>query len=437
VALRSPYDREILRLAVPALGALAAEPLYLLTDTAIVGHLGTRELAALAIAATLLTGAFTLCNFLTYATTAQVARLHGAGEAAAAGRLAAQSLWLSLGIGAGICAAFLVLAPPLVALMGGEGETAALAVSFLRISSLGAVFGLVALAGQGYLRGVGNLRTPLIVVVAGNAANVVLEVWFVYGLELGLAGSAWGTVLAQAGMGAAFIVLLLRAPADDRRPRFVHMRPLVRIGRHIFVRTAALYTSFALASAVASRFGEPSLAAHLIAFQLFAFLALALDAIAIAGQVLVGRSLGGGDPAGAHAAARRMIGWSVVVGSLFSVTLLALVDVLPALFTEDPAVTERARAMWPLFALMEPAAAAVFALDGILIGAGDTRYLMRWMLVASLGVGAPLALLALALDWGIVGVWVALLGFILARLVSLAPRFSSGRWAVTGAPAVA
>jgi len=321
--------------------------------------------------------------------------------------------------------------------MGGEGETAALAVSFLRISSLGAVFGLVALAGQGYLRGVGNLRTPLIVVVAGNAANVVLEVWFVYGLELGLAGSAWGTVLAQAGMGAAFIVLLLRAPADDRRPRFVHMRPLVRIGRHIFVRTAALYTSFALASAVASRFGEPSLAAHLIAFQLFAFLALVLDAIAIAGQVLVGRSLGGGDPAGAHAAARRMIGWSVVVGSLFSVTLLALVDVLPALFTEDPAVTERARAMWPLFALMEPAAAAVFALDGILIGAGDTRYLMRWMLVASLGVGAPLALLALALDWGIVGVWVALLGFILARLVSLAPRFSSGRWAVTEAPAVA
>ncbi|MGI8596408.1 MAG: MATE family efflux transporter [Thermoleophilaceae bacterium] len=431
---RSGHDREILRLALPALGALAAEPLYLLVDTAIVGHLGTPELAALAIAGTLLTGAFTLCNFLAYATTARVARMHGAGDAAA-GRLAAQAMWLALAIGAVLSATFLVIAEPAVALMGGEGRTATMAVNFLRISSLGIPFAIVALAGQGFLRGVSDLRTPLLILVAANALNVVLEVWFVYGLDWGLTGSAWGTVVAQSAMGAAFVWSLLRFPADDRRPRLSALRPLLGIGRQIFVRTAALYGAFALASAVAARFGDASLAAHLIAFQVFGFLALVLDSVAIAGQVIVGRRLGGGDPAGARAAARRMIGWSTACGCLFGLVLLAVAEVLPRVFSPDPAVLERAAVLWPLFALTQPVGGAVFALDGILIGAGDTRFLMRWMLVAAIGVGAPLGLLALALDWGVVGVWVALNGFLVARLVSLGVRFSGERWAVTGAPA--
>src|SRR4051794_17661225 len=190
--LRSPQDREIGRLAIPALGALAAEPLYLLVDTAIVGHLGTTQLAALAIAATILSTLVGLCIFLTYGTTAQVARLHGAGDADRAGQLAAQSLWLALAIGTGLALGCLVLADPLVALFGGRGDTAAAAARYLRISALGLAPALVALAGQGYLRGTGDLRTPLIVVVAAQTANVVLEVWFVYGLELGLDGSAAG-----------------------------------------------------------------------------------------------------------------------------------------------------------------------------------------------------------------------------------------------------
>ena len=432
--LRSPYDREILGLALPALGALAAEPLYLLADTAMVGHLGTEELAALAIAATLLAGTFTLFNFLTYGVTAQVARYHGAGDEPAAGRLAAQALWLSAGIGVALTAPLAGLAVPLVDLMGGDGRVGDLAVDYLRIGALGLPFALIALAGQGFLRGVSDLRTPLVIVVVANAANVVLNVVFIYGLGWGLVGSATATVVAQAGMGAAFVRALLSAPADSRRPSLARMRPLARIGGEIFIRTTALYASFLVASAVLARVGEDSLAAHQIAFQLFVFLALVLDAIAIAGQVIVGRTLGAGDADAAHAAARRMIEWAVVLGAAFGLVMLALIDVLPRAFTGDEDVVNRAQEIWPLFALMQPANGAVFALDGILIGAGDTRFLMYGMLAAALGVFVPIALLSLALDLGIVGVWVGLVGLIAVRLGTCAWRFSSRRWALVGAP---
>ena len=431
--LRSEHDREIVRLALPALGALAAEPLYLLADTAMVGHLGTEELAALAIAATLLSSAFTLFNFLTYGTTAQVARFYGAGEEVEAGRLAAQALWLSAGIGLCLTALLAGLAVPLVDLMGGEGRTGELAVMYLRIGSLGLPFALIALAGQGWLRGVSDLRTPLIIVVVANAANVALNILFIYGFGWGLAGSAWATVLAQLAMGAAFVRALLAPPAESRRPSLARMRPLARIGGEIFVRTAALYGSFLVASAVLARVGDDSLGAHQVAFQLFVFLALVLDAIAIAGQVIVGRSLGAGDAEGAYDAAVRMIGWSVGVGAAFALIMLALIDVLPRAFTSDPAVIDRAKEIWPLFALMQPANGAVFALDGILIGAGDTRFLMWAMLGASLLVFLPIALLSLAFDWGIIGVWVGLVALIAARLATCAWRFAGGRWAVTGA----
>ncbi|MEA2226509.1 MAG: hypothetical protein QOF04_139, partial [Solirubrobacteraceae bacterium] len=201
---RSPYDREILVLALPALGALAAEPLYLLADTAIVGHLGTPQLAALALAATVLSTLVSLCIFLTYGTTARVSRLHGAGAHAAAAEMAAQALWLAVGVGAGVVIVVVALADPLIALLGGEGDVAAMAARYLRISVLGAPMALIALAAQGWLRGVGDLRTPLVIVVAANALNVVLEVLFVYGFGWGLDGSAAGTVVAQLGMGAAF-----------------------------------------------------------------------------------------------------------------------------------------------------------------------------------------------------------------------------------------
>jgi putative MATE family efflux protein len=428
--LRSPHDRRIFALAVPALGALAAEPLYLLVDTAIVGHLGTPQLAALAIAATVLSTVFTVFNFLTYGTTAHVARLHGAGRERDAAEVGSQALWLSLAIGVVLLVLVVAVAAPAVELMGGEGEVARQAALYLRIAALGAPFFMLATAGQGYLRGISDLRTPLKILVAAHAVNVVLEVLFVYGFGWGLEGSAWGTVIAQAGMGLAFVAVQRRAGWE--RPRWSRIRPLVRIGGHIAVRTSALLASFLVASAVLARVGAPSLAAHQIAFQLFVFLALVLDALAIAGQVMVGGMLGAGDAGGAREAARRMIGWSVVAGALFGVLLLALGELIPRAFTSDPAVVAQAREIWWIFALMMPANGAVFALDGILIGAGDTRFLM-WGMLAAAAVYVPVALLALHENWGIRGVWLGLAGLIAVRLVTCGARFAGRRWALTGA----
>jgi putative MATE family efflux protein len=429
----SPHDREIRRLAVPALGALAAEPLYILVDTAIVGHLGTTELAALALAAAVLSASFTVLNFLTYGTTAHVARLHGAGRDDDAVRVGAQALWLGLGAGVLLLGLLAALAGPAVAVMGGTGEVGEQAAMYLRIAALGAPAFMLTAAGQGYLRGIGDLRTPLVILVAAHAVNVVLEVLFVYGFGWGLAGSAWGTVIAQAGMGLAFVRVQLRAGGWEA-PSLARIRPLVRIGGEIAVRTSALLGSFLVASAVLARIGPASLGAHQIAFQLFVFLALVLDAFAIAAQILVGRMLGAGDAAGARAAARRAIGWSVAAGVLFGGVLLALGGVLPHAFTSDPAVVERAREVWPLFAATMPLNGAVFALDGILIGAGDTRFLM-WGMLAAAAAYVPVALLALEHGWGILGVWWGLAALIAVRLVTCGARFAGSRWQALGAPA--
>ena len=430
--LRSPHDREIFRLALPALGALAAEPLYVLVDTAIVGHLGRPQIAALGLAGTVLTGAFTIFNFLTYGTTAVVARASGAGQEERAGRLAAQALWMSLAIGAVLLIVGEAVAEPLLRGLGGHGRSGHFALVYFRIGALGLPAALVALAGQGYLRGVSNLRRPLEIVVAANVANVVLELVFVYVFHWGIAGSAAGTAIAQAGMAVAFVVELLRPRAESRRPSLREMAPMIRVGRQIFVRTTALNAAFLVAASVLARIGDAQLGAHQIAMQLFFFLALLLDAVAIAGQVIVGRMLGAGDAAGAHEAAVRMIAWSVVVGALFAAVLLPLANLVPRAFSDDHAVLHQARLVWPLFALMQPLAGAAFALDGILIGASDTSYLMWSMLAAAGLVFIPISVLSLVEDWGIVGVWSGLVALIVARIALLGVRFVGRRWAVVG-----
>jgi putative MATE family efflux protein len=425
--LRSRYDGEILRLVVPALGALAAEPLYLLADTAIVGHLGTPQLAALALAATVLSNLVALCIFLTYGTTARVTRLHGAGQDEAAAALGPQALWLALAAGIVVGAAIAALAGPLVHALGGEDHVADMAARYLRIASIGVPMALIALAGQGWLRGMSDLRTPLVIVVAANVVNVVLEVVFVYGFDWGLDGSAWGTVLAQLGMGAAFAAVLLRAFAP---PDLARIRSLVSIGAQLVARTAALLGCFVLATAVCAHIGAATVAAHQIAFQLFGFLALLLDAIAIAGQVIVGRALGAGDADDAYAAARRMLEWSLAAGLVIGGVFLALADVVPHAFTSDRKVIDQAHDLWPLFCAMWPVAAMVFALDGILIGAGDTAYLAAAMGVAFV-VFAPIALTADT----VTVVWIAIDVLMLVRLATLGARFARRRWALVGAHA--
>jgi putative MATE family efflux protein len=432
VSFRSKYDGEILRLALPALGALAAEPLYLLVDTAIVGHLGRPQLAALGVAATILSAVFAIFNFLQYGTTAQVARAGGAGESVAARRLGAQAVWLSLGFGAAVAALVAALAGPLVDLMGAEGAAAGYASTYLRIAAIGLPAAFLALGGQGYLRGVSDLRTPLLIVVAGNAANVVFEVIFVYVLGWGVRGSAWGTTLAQLAMGAAFAVVIARGlHAGEARlvPALAHR--VLSLGKWIFLRTTALMGSFVLAGAVATRFGDAAIGAHQIASELYIFLALVLDSLAIAGQIIVARELGAGRSEDAYAAGERMIWLAVGAGAAFAAVLLALAGVLPKAFTGDGAVLDQASLLWPFFALMQPLAGAVFALDGILIGASDGPFLAVSMVAAFVACAAVLGG-ALAGDWGIRGVWSALVVLILVRLTAMTTRFRRGRWLVTG-----
>jgi putative MATE family efflux protein len=429
--LRSAYDREILRLAALALGSLAAEPLYVLADTAIVGHLGRSQLAALGISAIVLSGTFALFNFLTYGTTAQVARATGAGEHDTAHGLGVQALVLSLGVGVALAVAIEVLAEPLTAALGGDGKTADYAVLYMRIAVIGLPFAFLARGGEGYLRGLSNLRTPLVIFIAANALNVVLEVLFVYGFDWGIAGSAWGTVIAQVAMGLAFVAVMWPGLRGRLRFDWGLMHRLLTLGKHIFFRTASLYAAFVVAGAVAARFGDPSLAAHQVAYQLWIFLALVLDAVAIAGQVIVGRMLGAGDRDGAYDASLRMIWLSVLAGAVFGVVMLALIDVVPRIFTSDAETLDRVHALWPIFALMQPLNGAVFALDGILIGAADGRYLM-WSMLGAGAASCAVALAALEFDWGIEGVWAALAVLILVRLVLMGYRFLGRRWLVTG-----
>ena len=371
-------------------------------------------------------------NFLQYGTTAQVARATGAGEDVTAARLGAQCLWLSLAFGCALGIAVAVLAAPVVDLFGAEGTTAAYAVTYLRIMALGIPSAFIAIGGQGFLRGISDLRTPLLIVIAGNVANVILEIVLVYGLDLGIEGSAWGTVVAQTGMGIAMGVAILRRVGRVNaglRPELA--RRLLSLGKFIFIRTVSLIASFVLAGVVVTRLGDAPLAAHQIAFQLWIFLALVLDAIAIAGQIIVGRELGGDRADAAYAASVRMIWLSVLLGTGFTVLLIVFSGVIPHAFTSDAEVLAQCALLWPIFALMQPLSGAVFALDGILIGASDGPFLAGSMAAAFAACTAVLAA-TVAGDWGVRGAWAAIAALIVVRLTLMGARFLRRRWLVTG-----
>jgi putative MATE family efflux protein len=435
-ARRSPHDREILRLAFPAFGALAAEPLYILVDTAIGGHLGTSPLAGLAVAGTVLTATFAIFNFLAYSTTGAVARQIGAGNRRAAAELGVDSLWLATGLGLALTVLGLALAPMIVDAMGASRAVHPLAVTYLRISVLGAPALLVTLAGAGYLRGLQDTRTTLVIAVASNAANVVIEVALVYGLDLGIAGSAWGTVIAQIGAALAYVAVVARAVRTERasaRPDAAGIRATARVGGRLVIRTGSLLAAFLAATAIASRMGDDEVAAHQIAFQVFLFLGLSLDAIAIAGQAMIGRFLGAEDAREARAAARRMIEWGVAVGIVFGVLLAVLRPALVPIFTNDADVRHLALQVLLIVAALQPLTAVVFVLDGVLIGAGDVTYLAVAMLAATLLVFVPAATAVLVLGGGLLWLWGALALWMGARCVGMAARFVGSRWQVTGA----
>ncbi|MBD0735386.1 MATE family efflux transporter [Streptomyces sp. CBMA29] len=447
---RGRHDREILALAIPAFGALVAEPLFVMADSAVVGHLGTAQLAGLGVAAALLTTAVNIFVFLAYATTAAVARRVGAGDLPAAIRQGVDGIWLALLLGALVIAVVLPAAPAVVGLFGASPTAAPYATAYLRISSLGIPAMLMVLAATGVLRGLQDTRTPLYVAVGGFAANAGLNAGLVYGAGLGIAGSAWGTVIAQNGMAAVYVWVVIRGAKrhaqDDGppgtgersalwallRPDPAGIRACARAGVPLLVRTLSLRAVLLIATAVAAGLGDAEIAAHQITLTVWSLLAFALDAIAIAGQAIIGRYLGADDPEGARAACRRMIAWGVVCGVVLGLLVALARPLVGPLFTSDPAVRDALTSALLVVALAQPVCGIVFVLDGVLMGAGDGPYL-AWSMLATLAVFAPAALAVPALGWGLTALWWAMTLMMLTRLAALWLRARSGRWIVTGA----
>ncbi|QNE76201.1 MATE family efflux transporter [Streptomyces finlayi] len=432
---RRRHDREIIALAVPAFGALVAEPLFVLVDSAIVGHLGTPQLAGLGVAAALLMTAVSIFVFLAYATTAAVARRVGAGDLPSAIRQGMDGIWLALLLGAVVVGTLLPAAPWLVDVFGASDTAAPYATTYLRISSLGIPAMLVVLAATGVLRGLQDTRTPLYVAIGGFTANGVLNVILVYGLGLGIAGSAWGTVIAQAGMAAAYLVVVVRGAkrhGASLRPDAAGIRASAQAGVPLLVRTLSLRAVLMIATAVAARLGDTDIAAHQIILSLWSLTAFALDAIAIAGQAIIGRHLGANDAKGAREACRRMVEWGIMSGVVLGILIVLARPLFIPLFTSDPTVRDTLLPALLVVALSQPIAGVVFVLDGVLMGAGDGRYL-AWAMLVTLGVFVPVALLVPAFGGGLTALWWAMTLMMVVRLVTLWMRARSGRWIVTGA----
>jgi putative MATE family efflux protein len=424
-------DRRILGLAVPALGALAVEPVYGLVDTAIVGRLGRSELGGLAVALTALNLGVYGAGFLAMVTSQRVAFRTGGGDRAGAARTAVAAYWLATGIGLVLATVAVVGARPVAAALGAEGLVLDRAVTYLRWAALGLPFHLCVLAGNGHRRGLADVRTSLRILVVANVVNVVLEVVLVYGLHLGMAGSALGTSCAQVLSGTWFLVgsaRLVRAAEVSWLPKAADLLDLLRGGSVVVVRTLALLAALTAATSVAARLGEAELGGHQVGVQVFFLLALSLDALAVPAATFVADALGRADVEGARVVAARCVRLSLVASAVTGAVTVAAAPFLPRLFSDDPGVRRSATVAVLLCGLAQPLAALAFAFDGVLLGAGDFAALRRAMLVALVPFAVP-ALFTLWARWpGVAGIWVALAAWLGARAGQLALRWRSNAW---------
>lgn len=419
-------DRRILRLAVPAFGALAAEPLYRLVDTAIVGRIGTEELGGVAVAVAILSLVIGGSNFLAYGTTQRVANRLGSADRAGAADVGVQAVWLAAMIGLAAAPLLALVADPLARLLGASDDVLPFAVTYLRISSIGVPFVLVGLAAQGTQRGASDYRSPLLVLVASNVVNAAVEIVLVFGFDLGVAGAAWSTVVAQVLAGVALYVLSrshLRS-ATSLRPLWSEMGPLLSAGRHLLLRVGAMLAVFTGATSLAARIDAPTLAAHSIAITMFLFLALTLDALAVPAQTLVAEELGrGGD--GAAEVNRRAVRLSLIIGVSLAVALAVTAPLIARIFTDDGDVISRATVgLWFLAAVLIPGSLA-FATDGSLIGAGDYAFLGRAALGYLVAVIPIAVVVILVPGLGIAGIWSGLLLWMTFRAIV---NFRRSRW---------
>lgn len=424
--MKHKLDREIRALALPALGALAADPLVSMVDTAFVGRLGVLPLAALGINASVFSLAFVIFNFLAYATTPAIARAVGRGAADEAGRVAVHALTLALLAGTGALVLLQLLADPILALMGASGDLREPARVYLRIRALAGPAVLFMIAGHGIFRGWQDTRTPLWLTLAMNLVNLVLDPLLIFGLGWGLAGAALATTVAQ-WAGAGLFAWVIFGPRQTQLhvrahvPKWRDLVPLVRVGGALGVRTLSLVGTMTLATAVAARLGAIEVAAHQIAVQLWLLLALVVDALAVAGQAMVARyrDAGPGEGVTARAAADRLLQWGLVTGLVLAALFLVAAPWLPLLFTDAPAVVQMTAMVLPFVIAMQPLNALVFVWDGIFMGAEAFGSLARQMLLAAFLASTVLLTVGL-MGWGLMGVWWGIVTLMLVRAATLA-----------------
>ncbi|MTD54098.1 MATE family efflux transporter [Amycolatopsis pithecellobii] len=431
IAERAPA-KKVFALAIPALGVLCAEPLYVLVDTAVVGHLGALPLAGLALGGVILSQISTQLTFLSYGTTSRTARLHGAGRREEAVSEGVQATWLAIAVGLVLVLAGQLLAAPIAKALSGSDDIAAASVSWLRIALCGAPLILVTMAGNGWMRGVQDAARPLRYVLLGNGISAVLCPVLVYAAGWGLEGSAAANVVAQVISASLF----LRALAAERvplRPRPAVMRAQLSLGRDLVLRSLAFQACFISAAAVAARTSTAAVGAHQIVLQLWTFLSLVLDSVAIAAQSLVGAALGGGRRHQAKGVAAQITGYGLIFGCVLCAVFAVVSQVLPHAFTSDPGVLREIPNAWWFFVALQPIAGVVFALDGVLLGAGDAAFLRTATLVSAAIGFLPLIWISLAFGWGLAGIWTGLSAFMVLRLAAVLARWRSGHWAVVGA----
>ncbi|MGB4136910.1 MAG: MATE family efflux transporter [Microbacterium sp.] len=428
-------NREILRLAVPALGALVAEPLFLIVDAALVGHLGTTPLAGLGIASAVLQTVVGLMVFLAYSTTPAVARRFGAGRPGDAVSAGVNGMWLALGLGAVLAIVGVLASPGVVSLFGATAEVTSQADTYLAISMWGLPAMLIVFAATGLLRGMQDTVTPLWIAGLGFAANALLNWLFIYGFGWGIAGSAFGTVLAQWGMVGAYVVVvqrLARRHGASLRAQGAGIRGTARSGGWLFLRTVSLRAALLLTVGVATGIGTVELAGWQIVFTMFSTAAFALDALAIAAQALIGKALGAGDEPEVHRVLRRTVAWGAWFGVVVGLIVAALSGVIGLLFTGDAHIAGLIQPALIVLAVAQPIAGVVFVLDGVLMGADDARYLAiagvlnlvpflpaLWIIAATGVDGVP----------GLIWLAVAFFGvYLLARLATLGWRVRTDGW---------
>jgi MATE family multidrug resistance protein len=420
-------DREILRLALPALGALAADPLVSMVDTVFVGRLGVVPLAALGVNTSVFALAFVVFNFLAYGTTPLVARELGRSDREAAGDVVVQALTVAVLVGLSATVLLEVFAVPIVTVMGAGPDLREPALSYLRIRALAGPAVLLVTAGHGAFRGYHDTRTPLIVTLGLNLVNLVLDPLLIFGLGWGLEGAAVATVTAQWAGAAWFVDLLLRRRRErlgirPRRPRPSELLPFLRVGGELAARTLALIGIMTLATAVAARVGTVEVAAHQVATQIWLLLAMIVDALAVAAQAMVARYRGMGDSSAARGAANRLLVWGGAAGFVLGAFFLALAPVLPRLFTDEPAVIAVVLSVYPFVVGMQPLNAVVFVWDGAFLGAEDFRFLARQMALSAVCAAAVL-LAVLPMGWGLTGVWWGIVTLMVVRAATLFRRY--------------